>query len=398
MNLNSIITKITIIFVFAIALLIGVFVFYLKYEVEQKNIQASSYHENISNYLRDNKMPRYKVIQYFKTLNFKIEPFHLEVLKNGTIVKARRGFETLLYKKDFYLHVVTPHFRLLFKDLVLYKNSYLSYVFFLSVLFLLILIYIWLVKSLKPLHDLKKNILKFAEGDLTVSCKSDKKDEIADVSNEFDKAVRKIDLLLNSRQLFLRTIMHELKTPIAKGRIVSELIEDEKQKNRMNNIFSKLDFLINDFSKVEELVSENYKINIHKYTFDTVFEKSIDMLLLNSDNERIDLNVEENLYLKVDIDLFSIVFKNLIDNAFKYSNEKRIKIEQKENKLIFISKGKKLSKPIESYFQAYHNETTKKNHGMGLGLYIVKTILDLHDMSFEYTHKNDENCFIIHLF
>jgi two-component system OmpR family sensor kinase len=189
--------------------------------------------------------------------------------------------------------------------------------------------------------------------------------------------------------------MHELKTPIAKGRIVSELIEDEKQKNRMNNIFSKLDFLINDFSKVEQLVSKNYKINIHKYAFDIVFEKSIDMLLLNSDNERIDLNVEENLYLKVDIELFSIVFKNLIDNAFKYSSEKRIKIEQKEKKLLFISKGKKLSKPFESYFQAYHNETSSKNHGMGLGLYIVKTILDLHSMQFEYNYKNEDNIFII---
>ena len=53
--------------------------------------------------------------------------------------------------------------------------------------------------------------------------------------------------------------MHELKTPIAKGRIVSELIDDNKQKDRMISIFDKLNFLINDFSNIEQIVSKNYK-------------------------------------------------------------------------------------------------------------------------------------------
>jgi two-component system OmpR family sensor kinase len=395
MNFNSIITKITIIFVFAIVLLIATFIFYLEFEKEKKYDPIVKKYEVYSKHFSTNKFRHNEIIDYLKPENFEEIRNPHDIIRNSKILIHKRGFEILLYKNSYYLNVLTPRFKLLLKDLTDYKIRTYSTYLFLMFLIVLIVIYFWLLKSLKPLSVLKQQISLFANGDLTVDCKSNKKDEIAEVSNEFDKAVRKIELLLNSRQLFLRTVMHELKTPIAKGRIVSELIEDEKQKNRMNNIFSKLDFLINDFSKVEQLVSKNYKINIHKYAFDIVFEKSIDMLLLNSDNERIDLNVEENLYLKVDIELFSIVFKNLIDNAFKYSSEKRIKIEQKEKKLLFISKGKKLSKPFESYFQAYHNETSSKNHGMGLGLYIVKTILDLHSMQFEYNYKNEDNIFII---
>ena len=89
--------------------------------------------------------------------------------------------------------------------------------------------FLWIIQSLRPLKNLKDQIQSFSNGNLEIDCKSDKKDEIADVANEFDTAVKKIALLLNSRQLFLRTVMHELKTPIAKGRIVSELIDDNKQ-------------------------------------------------------------------------------------------------------------------------------------------------------------------------
>lgn len=91
----------------------------------------------------------------------------------------------------------------------------------------------WIIKALKPLKLLKEEIQDFSNGKLTINCKSDKKDEIAQVANEFDNAAKRISLLLNSRQLFLRTVMHELKTPIAKGRIVSELIDDDKQKDRV---------------------------------------------------------------------------------------------------------------------------------------------------------------------
>lgn len=396
MNFNSIITKVTIIFIFAIALLIATFIFYLEFQEEKKYDPIVQKYEVYSKHFSTNKFRHNEMIDYLKEENFEEVKSPKDVIKNSKILIHKRKFEILFYEDSFYMNVLTPRFKLMFKDLTNYNIKTYSEYFFMIFLIVLVLIYFWLIKSLKPLTTLKEQISKFADGDLTVNCKSDKKDEIAEVSNEFDNAVQKINLLLNSRQLFLRTVMHELKTPIAKGRIVSELLEDDKQKNRMNKIFEKLDFLINDFSKIEQLVTKNYKVNIHKYSFDTIFEKSIDMLLLNNkDEEKIDLKVNDNLSLKVDIELFSIVFKNLIDNAFKYSSDKYIKIEQKDDKILFISKGKELSKPFESYFQAYHNETSSKNHGMGLGLYIVKTILDLHDMKFEYFYKNGENFFII---
>ena len=395
MNLNSITSKISLVFLISISILIALFFFYIDYEKKRKYVVVERYYENITKYLKEHRMDKYDLINHMKSLPFEIVEKPKEVLENSNSIIMKREYDLLEYKDILYFHIKTPFTQVLFKDLNMYSFSNYSYIIFVFLLLLLISLYIWLIRSLQPLKDLKTNITSFSQGNLSINCKSDKKDEIADVSNEFDKAVRKIELLLNSRQLFLRTIMHELKTPIAKGRIVSELIDDEKQKGRMVNIFKRLDFLINDFSKVEQVVSQNYKITKQIIPLSLIFDDAFKSLLLENSNDKISLNLEEEKKVKADLSLMSMVFKNLIDNALRYSSDGKVKIKQNENEIIFISKGVKLQKDINEYFKPFHNDVESKNHGMGLGLYIVKSILNMHNYEFEYEYIDDNNIFKI---
>jgi len=397
MNFNSITTKITLIFLFTFTLLIAVFVFYLNFENKQKYNQVISYHGSVNNYLMANKMPPQGVIKELETRNFKAVDNVQEVLRQGNILIQKRPYETILFNNKFYFHVLTPRFRILFEDLTQYEDDYSAYYLFSIFFILLIFIYIWLIRSLKPLSQLKTHISQFAKGELNINCKSDKKDEIAEVANEFNNAVKEIDLLLKSRQLFLRTVMHELKTPIAKGRIVSELVDNDKQKDRLVLIFEKLDFLINDFAKVEQVVSNNYDLNKRNFTLKEVVSHSVSMLMLENSREKIQVDIHSDLKLNVDLDLVSMSFKNLIDNALKYSSNAKVSIKDYKGELHFISEGKKLSRPLEEYFKPFHNDTTSKNHGMGLGLYIVYSILKMHDMQLTYEYKNGYNFFKIQL-
>lgn len=395
MNLNSITTKISLIFLFSITILIALFFFYIDYDKKQSYKKVENYYENISSYLRDREMNREDAIKYLETLSFKIEKNPDEILNNGNAIFSKRGVELFEYKKSYYLHVVNPFFRILFIDLRTFNFSYSPYFIFISLFVFLIFLYLWLIKSLQPLKDLKNNISSFSNGNLTIDCRSERKDEIAEVSNEFDKAVRKIELLLNSRQLFLRTIMHELKTPIAKGRIVSELIEEEKQKNRMIEIFKRLDFLINDFSKVEEVISENYEITKQKISLSFIFDDALKSLLIDNQKDKIHLDIKNENKINADLSLMSMVFKNLIDNALRYSTDGKVEIKENTNELIFSSNGKKLEKEFSEYFKPFHNDIKSKNHGMGLGLYIIKSILDMHGFNFKYEYINGQNHFII---
>jgi len=56
-----------------------------------------------------------------------------------------------------------------------------------------------------------------------------------------------------------------------------------------------------------------------------------------------------------------------------------------------MNKGEKLGEPLENYFKPFH--TSKK--GLGLGLYIVKSILDIHNMHLDYLYTNGDNWFRI---
>ncbi len=260
-------------------------------------------------------------------------------------------------------------------------------------LLLLLILYLWIVRSIKPLSELKEKIIRFSEGDLSIRCHSDKKDEIAEVANAFDKAVETIRNLLQSRQLLLRAIMHELKTPIAKGRLISEMINDSKRKKQFHAIFERLNLLIDEFAKVEQISSKNVRTNFHKYKASDILEGSIDLLMIDEPTKHIHIVIQKDFTLQGDFELLSLAIKNLIDNAIKYSKNRYADILIRQNEIQISNIGKALPYPIDEYFTPFHSS----EGGLGLGLYIVKSILDIHNMKLEYRYRNDSNIFTIFL-
>ena len=392
MNIHSIRAKITLIFILAFLLVAGFFIFYLDNAQRQNDQKVIEAHEKFAKYFREVRIPPYTVEGYLKRFDFVLEKKPLDILNKGKIISRGIVYDTILYQNRYYFHVKIHHFRKLFRDLNHYQNQKLDYLGFAFVLLLFTIIYIWLLKSLNPLLRLKDDISLFAKGDLDIDCASNKKDEIALVANEFNHAVEQIRRLVNSRQLFLRTLMHELKTPIAKGRIVSELVE-EKQKNRLIVIFEKLDYLINDFSKIEELLSNNYNIQKHSYKITLLVNSALDLLLIEENSPKIQRCKETQTRVLADYQLFSMVIKNLVDNALKYSEDGKVKIIETKESISIYSKAKPLKQDIEYYYKPFHNEEENPNQGMGLGLYIVKAVLDMHQMRLEYKHSEGENCF-----
>ena len=397
MNFNSLITKIVFVFIISVILFIIVFIGNYYYEENQLNKRLNENYKKITKHLHENRLAPNEIVEYIEALNFEFIENHRELTRELDSIGAGPGFEIFKNKDNSYLLIHGPGFKILAKDLDKYSFEYYGFLILGIIFIIFVLSFLWIIQALKPLKLLKEEIQDFSNGKLNINCKSDKKDEIADVANEFDNAAKKISLLLNSRQLFLRTVMHELKTPIAKGRIVSELIDDDKQKDRMISIFDKLNLLINDFSKIEEIVSENYTINKYKNHLDLTIEKAVDMMLLDNPKNKISYENISRKIIEVDLELFSLAIKNLLDNGIKYSLDKRVRIEEKKNSLLIISNGNKLEKSLDEYFHAYHNETKAKNHGMGLGLYIVHEILKMHEMSLSYEYLNGDNIFKITL-
>ncbi len=299
--------------------------------------------------------------------------------------------EMIIYENKVYFHLKTPfeYFVLEAKGLNPYHMGNLLYSY-LTIISIILISFFYILRRFYPLRKLRDNIKKFAEGELQLSFKVSGNDEISEVSNEFDNAARKINILIESRNLFLRNIMHELKTPITKGRFSVEMLEDTKYKSRLLNVFIRMEGLINEMALVEQIASGFEQINVDEYRAVDIISEAIDLGFFEKDNYVLD--IEDDLMLHVDYKLFATAIKNMIDNAIKYADDKKVIITARDGKLFFENYGKGLDEPLSYYLEPF-TKSHKAVHSFGLGLYIVNSILQSHGYKLMYEHLNGWNRF-----
>lgn len=403
MNRHALSTRISVIFgiTFILACLLFLLLGSIQTSRSLQNMQERQFQAiNYLFQLYQNNTPPKDLEAFFRHFGLhQVENRNLmvSVLEGGEVVFHRQSdlgaLTSIVYNNRYYLLIDSPSLRVLLENQGGKRANDFLWIGFALALILLVSMYISVIKSLYPLRTLSQTIRRFASGDMEISYKSDQKDEIAEVANEFDRAVKKIRDLIRSRQLFLRTIMHELKTPIGKGRIVAEMVENPTQKSRLVSVFERLDLLINEFSKIEQLVSKSYTLKKKEYPLSLILEHAVDLLMLESEQlkERIKIEVYEDPLVFADFDLLALALKNLLDNGLKYSSDKKVVVQIFKDYLCVINQGPPLEKPFEHYLNAFVTTSSNKSKGMGLGLYIIRNILELHRYTFEYVYKDNSH-------
>jgi len=396
----------TVVFALAFSLVCILFYTFANIQLDNalekiKNKQLNAINYLIASYEKSN--PPSDLTIYFRNFGLtyvKSDKTVANVLSGGKTIFAKQTqlglFQSLLFQDSLYLQIKNPSFQILLESDDTKNINDPIWVGFILTSALLISLYVSVINSLMPLKKLSSDIRKFGAGNMDVNiAKPDSNDEIAKVAIEFDAAASKIRELLRSRQLFLRTIMHELKTPIGKGRIVSEMVQNETHKSRLIAIFERLDMLINEFGKIEQLLSKNYALNYQESYFSNILEQARDMLMLDKFEEKVSVDIRQDILLRVDFGLFSLAIKNLIDNALKYADDKKAQVICDKDGIVVRNLGKPLQNPIEYYLQAFIREKGNKSGGMGLGLYIIDHICQMHKFSLKYSYEDGYHAFKI---
>ena len=264
-------------------------------------------------------------------------------------------------------------------------SSYATMIATISISFFLIL------QRLRPLIRLRRKIAKFGDGDLDISFKTKGHDEIALVANELESAKVKINTILESRTLFLRNLMHELKTPIAKGTIATQMLSSTKQIDRFSSIFGRLEALVEEFAMIEELTTIESRKDLKEYRLIDVIDGAIDMAMV--DRSSVSVDIDSGVKISANYRLYTTAIKNMIDNGIKYSLDSHVKISMINGELSFDSKGKRIAHPLAYYIEPFTKDNPSKN-SFGLGLYLVDSILKAHDQVLAHEYRNGINRFI----
>ena len=397
---NSLITKITIIFALAF---IGVGAIMYIIHTQVKEIELSNtrmFTKAILSSAYDAKTHTVD-IESLQKAGYELvadEEIKHHIVKKRRFLPKRRinnrrfMLKTLVYNSNIYVVVQNS---LVFK--APHEPKVLPRILLPILVTLLILfLYIVTIRSILPLYGLRRKVKEFANGNYDIDCLSNKKDEIGILSNEFHKSVKKIKKLRDSRQLFLRNIMHELKTPITKGKLSCEMIEESNYQKILKNVFKRQEILLNEFSRIEKLSANEIALKKENYSLQDIVDYSLD--ILNHEKSSVTCRLNKML-IHVDFELFGTALKNLLDNGINYSDDLHVKIESSQNQIVISNRGKELEFPLERYSEPYflEGEKQRSSRGLGFGLFITINIIKLHDMRIEYRREKEENHFIIHV-
>ena len=258
--------------------------------------------------------------------------------------------------------------------------------------------FIVVLKKLLRLRNLKNMIRRAGEEDKFRLIKVEANDEIGQIASEFNTTMQKIDAIKQARALFLRNILHEFRNPIMKGRImadmIAEILQDDKFKSRLKQIFIRLEMILGEVVKVEKLVSNQWELKKNKHRVIDIVDHSVDMLLLK-DTSRIEVRADAEISaVEVDFELYATGIKNLIDNALKYSSEKVV-VSIDKNALCISSVGDELDPERLDFNRTFNRKFETSNSGLGLGLYIANQIFIKHGHTLKYKYEDGKNIFLI---
>jgi len=298
----------------------------------------------------------------------------------------------LVYTHNIYFYIQSPkgYILILDEELRPYRPWNLLYAYT-TIMFVLTVSFLLILQRLRPLTRLRRKIAKFGDGAMDVSFATDGKDEIALIANELENTRVKISTILESRTLFLRNVMHELKTPIAKGTIATQMLGSQKQIDRFTSIFGRLESLVGEFALIEEVTSINDKSEFTECRLVDIIDGAIDMAMV--DNKSVTVDIDTSTKMFVNYRLYTTAVKNMIDNGIKYSTDKHITIVMIHGELSFESKGPCIKHPLKYYIEPFTKDNPSKN-SFGLGLYLVDSILKAHDKVLAHEYENGVNRFI----
>lgn len=251
----------------------------------------------------------------------------------------------------------------------------------------------------KPIVKLRAAVNQVEQGnyDHKVAAEfKNRSDEIADLASDFDRMSDEIKNQFQQREELLRDISHELRSPLARMRVASELIKEKIDASNSSEIdrieceISRLDDLIGEIIDFSKLTNQSSQVNkqqinlvelIQQIIADVNFEgeSTHKQATFNTSYTRVDIYANKTLIMRA--------IENVLRNALKYSANDTdvtcsLALENHQAIIAVADKGPGVPEhELEQIFEPFYRTSKsrdRKSGGTGLGLAISKQAIEVH--------------------
>lgn len=270
----------------------------------------------------------------------------------------------------------------------------------------------------KPIIDICNVAKRIAELDMTWQCEINRKDEMGILAESLNKMSKKLNNTLSSLQEvneklhqdiekernqekqrieFFTAVSHELKTPVTRlrGRLECVIYNVGTVKDREKYLFqcmrtvNEIEKLISEILLAAQMGNSNFQMTVGDLSISDLITKCCEKVqgLVEDKEMKMKLNLQPNVHFWGDKNLLEKAVSNIICNAVMYSPlGATVNVYLENNFFSVENTGVHIEKnDLEQIFIPFYRIDKSRNRntgGSGLGLYIVKTVLEHHHLPY----------------
>lgn len=267
-------------------------------------------------------------------------------------------------------------------------------------------------RIVRPIRNLSKAAKAFAAGQFDVRVQVSGNDEIAELSIAFNNMAASLATLEETRSTFIANVSHDLRTPMTTiagfiDGILDGAIPPEKHSYYLQIIATevrRLSRLVSSLLDISRIQAGERKFTMASFDVCELARQILISFEQRIDDKKLDVSFDsdaDSMYVIADSDAIHQILYNICDNAVKFSREGgayRIKLWEQDKKVYISVYNEGQGIPPEDLphiFDRFYKSDKSRGldkTGVGLGMYIAKTIIDAHGETITVRSTQGEYC------
>src|SRR6266404_5067713 len=260
-------------------------------------------------------------------------------------------------------------------------------------------------RALRPVRSLIQTISSVSTGRMDARVLASRTgDELDELVVLFNSMLEKIETLIKGMRGALDNVAHDLRTPLARLRGTAEMALRSEQnlttsREALADCVEEADrilTMLNTLMDISEAETGAMKLQLEEVNIADLMEQTVELYAHVADEKNVSLHISSpsDLFLTADLNRMRQVMANLLDNAIKYTpSGGRIELQasRRDHQAVIVVQDTGIGISAEEvpriWNRLYRGDQSRSQRGLGLGLSLVKAVVQAHDGRIEVSSQ-----------